>query len=149
MLAAALGGMTVLGRANSAQAVLGIGFAGLAFYVAVFGAELPRLPRLALSDRIAAAARPLMTEPAILAGYHEPSAIFLLGTKTILSDAKGAADHLVAPPAALAVVPVEALALVRTTLHDGGRNLVQIGEFAGYNSSRGRPERLALITTGS
>ena len=147
MLGAGLYGMTLLGRSGTAQVVLGVGFAGLAFYITVFGAELPRLPRLALSDRIAAAAVPLMTEPAILAGYHEPSAIFLLGTKTILSDAKGAADHLLAHPAALAVVPVAALDLVRETLRGGGRNLVQIGEFAGYNYSRGRPERLALITT--
>ncbi len=147
-LGAALYGMTLLGRSGVPRAVTGVGFAGLAFYVTVFGVELPRLPRLALSDRIAARAVPLMTEPAILAGYHEPSAIFLLGTETILSDAKGAADHLAGHPAALAVVPVEALDLVRTALAAGGRNLVQIAEFGGYNYSRGRPERLALITTG-
>ncbi|MBX7197949.1 MAG: glycosyltransferase family 39 protein [Rhodospirillaceae bacterium] len=149
MLGAGLYGMTVLGRSGTAQAVLGVGIASFAFYVTVFGAELPRLPRLALSDRIAARAKPLMTEPVIIAGYHEPSAIFLLGTRTILSDAKGAADHLLAHPAALAVVPVAALDLVRETLAAGGRNLVRIEEFGGYNYSRGRPEHLALITTGS
>ena len=149
MLGSGLYGMTLLGRTGAAQAVLGTGAASLAFYVTMFGAELPRLPRLALSDRIAVHAIPRMTEPMVLAGYHEPSAIFLLGTKTILSDAKGAADHLVAHPAALAVVPVAALDLVRETLAAGGRNLVQIQEFGGYNYSRGQPERLALITTGS
>lgn len=147
MLGAGLYGMTGLGRASAAHGLLSVGAIGLAFYVTVFGVELPRLPRLALSDRIAARAVPLMTEPAILAGYHEPSAIFLLGTNTILSDAKGAADHLLAHPAALAVVPVASLDLVRATLAAGGRNLVQIEEFSGYNYSRGRPEHLALITT--
>ncbi len=149
MLGAGLFGMTLLGRIGTSRAIIGVGAVCLAFYVTVFGVELPRLPRLALSDQIASRAVPLMTEPVILAGYHEPSAIFLLGTQTILSDAKGAADHLVAHPRALAVVPAEALDLVRTTLTAGGRNLVQIAEFSGYNYSRGRSERLALITTGS
>ncbi len=147
MLGAGLYGAAGVERAGAARGLLSIGFASLAFYVTVFGVELPRLPRLALSDRIAARAAPLVTEPVILAGYHEPSAIFLLGTRTILSDAKGAADHLLAHPAALAVVPVESLGLVSETLQAGGRSLVRIEEFSGYNYSRGRPERLALITT--
>ena len=35
-------------------------------------------------------------QPVALVGYHEPSAVFLLGTQTVLTDAAGAADHLAA-----------------------------------------------------
>jgi 4-amino-4-deoxy-L-arabinose transferase-like glycosyltransferase len=147
-LAAGLYGIAGLGKARTLSGAMGVGLAGAAFAVVVFGAELPRLPRLAISDRIAARALPLMTDaPVALAGYHEPSAIFLLGTDTILTDAAGAAAHLLAHPAALAVVPVASLDLVRAALAAGGRDLVQIEQIDGYNYSRGRQERLALVST--
>ncbi len=64
---------------------------------------LPNLDRLAISPRIMAAVdaaglHPLRdgAPPAILSGYYEPSAIFLLGTQTVLADGRGAADKLMA-----------------------------------------------------
>ena len=40
--------------------------------------------------------------------FHEPSLVFLVGTKTILTDAAGAAAHLKADPACgMALVPAE------------------------------------------
>jgi 4-amino-4-deoxy-L-arabinose transferase-like glycosyltransferase len=146
-LAAGLYGIASLGKARTLPGAMGIGLAGAAFAVVVFGAELPRLSRLAISDRIAARAIPLMTDtPVALAGYHEPSAIFLLGTDTILTDAAGAAAHLIAHPAALAVVPAASLDLVRAALEASGRDLVQIERIDGYNYSRGRQERLVLVS---
>lgn len=154
MLAAGLYGMASLGKARTTTGAMWVGLAGAAFTAVVFGAELPRLPGLAISDRIAARAIPLMAAPLMagtpvaLAGYHEPSAIFLLGTDTILTDAAGAAAHLLAHPAALAVIPMSSIELVRAAVTASGRALVQIEQIDGYNYSRGQRERLALITTG-
>ena len=146
-LAAGLYGIAGLGKARALPGAMGVGLAGAAFMVAVFGAELPSLSRLAISDRIAARAIPLMSDtPVALAGYHEPSAIFLLGTGTILTDAAGAAAHLLAHPGALAVVPAASLDLVSAALAAGGRDLVQIERIDGYNYSRGRQERLVLVS---
>ena len=147
-LAAGLYGIAGLGRARSAAGVMWVGLAGAAFTVVVFGAALPRLSGLAISDRIAARAVPLMTgTPMALSGYHEPSAIFLLGTDTILTDPAGAAAHLLAHPAALAIIPMSSFELVRAAIEASGRELVQIERIDGYNYSRGQNERLALITT--
>jgi 4-amino-4-deoxy-L-arabinose transferase-like glycosyltransferase len=146
-LAAGLYGIAGLGKARTLPGAMAIGLTGAAFVVVVFGAELPRLSRLAISDRIAVRALPLMTDtPVALAGYHEPSAIFLLGTDTILTDAAGAAAHLIAHPAALAVVPAASLDLMRAALEASGRDLVQIERIDGYNYSRGRQERLVLVS---
>ncbi len=147
-LAAGLYGMASLGRARSVTGAMWTGVAGAAFMVVVFGAELPRLPGLAISDRIAARALPLMAgTPMALAGYHEPSAIFLLGTETILTDAAGAAAYVLAHPGALAVISMGSIELVRAAVTASGRELVQIEQIDGYNYSRGQTERLALITT--
>lgn len=146
-LAAGLYGIAGLGKARTLSGAMSIGLAGAAFMVVVTGAELPRLSRIAISDRIAASAIPLMTgAPVALAGYHEPSAIFLLGTDTILTDAAGATAHLIAHPTALAVVPAASLDLVRAALAASGRDLVQIERIEGYNYSRGRQERLVLVS---
>ena len=147
-LAAGLYGMAYLGKSRTVAGAMWIGVAGAAFMVVVFGAELPRLPGLAISDRIAARALPLTAgTPMALAGYHEPSAIFLLGTDTILTDAAGAAAYLLAHPGALAVISMSSIELVRAAVTASGRELVQIEQIDGYNYSRGQRERLALITT--
>ena len=147
-LAIGLYGIAGLGRAKALSAGTRLGLAGAAFAVVTFGMVLPHLSRLAISDHIAARAATRETNgvPMALAGYHEPSAIFLLGTKTILTDVAGAAAHLIAHPSALAVVPVANLDLVRAAVTGSGRTVVQIEQIDGYNYSRGRLERLALIS---
>ncbi|MHB1206952.1 MAG: ArnT family glycosyltransferase [Rhodospirillaceae bacterium] len=146
-LAAGLYGIAGLGKARTLSGAMTIGLAGAAFMVVVIGAELPRLSRLAISDRIAGRTTQLKTDaPVALAGYHEPSAIFLLGTGTILTDAAGATAYLIAHPAALAVVPAASLDVVRAALEASGRDLVQIERIDGYNYSRGRQERLVLVS---
>jgi hypothetical protein len=62
---------------------------------AVYGAVLPALTMLFPSmtmARIAQQAR--CPDPAASAGYQEPSLIFLAGTRTVLTDGRGAADYL-------------------------------------------------------
>ncbi len=72
---------------------------------------LPSLEQLKLSPNISAAldeldCHPLRdgAPPPALAGYYEPSAVFLIGTQTILTNGGAAAAHLAATPTACAVV---------------------------------------------
>lgn len=85
---------------QSARAAVGaVALSALAACVLLAGI-LPRLDRLALAPRLDAAVKAERLHPiddgapsAVLAGYYEPSAIFLLGTQTILTNGKGAADR--------------------------------------------------------
>ena len=84
-----------------------------------------------------------------LVGFHEPSAVFLLGTSTILTDAAGAAAHIAATRGALAVVPADMLDTVRAALIPEGRTVTQIEELSSFNYSKGDWLRLAVITAST
>ena len=77
----------------------------------LFQHALPRLDELAVTPRLAATldfldAHPRVdgAPPVALVGYHEPSAVFLLGTDTRLTDAEGAARWLRGGAARVAVI---------------------------------------------
>jgi len=70
--------------------------AALMLAVAVYGIVLPSLTPLFPSIEIARALRNVtcVGPKAAAAGYHEPSLVFLVGTRTLLTDGSGAADFL-------------------------------------------------------
>ncbi|TWI05155.1 glycosyltransferase family 39 protein [Bradyrhizobium daqingense] len=70
--------------------------AALMLAVVVYGIVLPSLTPLFPSIEIARALRNVtcVGPKAASAGYHEPSLVFLTGTKTLLTDGSGAADFL-------------------------------------------------------
>ncbi len=75
--------------------------------LAMYGSVFPALDRLWISPRIAAAVDAHETcpaQPVALAGYREPSAVFLLGTETRLVKGAEAALHLMEEPCRLAAV---------------------------------------------
>ena len=81
-------------------AFLAVGTSVLLGWV-LFQHALPRLDELAVTPRLAATldvldAHPRLdgAPPVALVGYHEPSAVFELGTETLLTDAADAADWL-------------------------------------------------------
>lgn len=83
---------------------------GLALAWTVLHSVLPKLERLEITPRLSAALaddglHPIRNgaPPVAIAGYYEPSAVFLLGTKTNLTDAPGALRHLVLTGGAVAV----------------------------------------------
>lgn len=79
-------------------ALAGMLGAGLFFYVGTFGLALPRLEAVWTSERLTKVAHALescLPGPVALAGYTEPSAVFLMGTKTMLR-AEGAGVETVA-----------------------------------------------------
>jgi len=86
---------SMLRAAVSAQFVL----------IAVFGAVLPLLRPLFPSAAVADAINPPCDRPLYAAaGYHEPSLVFLLGTATLLTDGRGAADFLLQGSCRFAIV---------------------------------------------
>ncbi|MDZ7629655.1 MAG: glycosyltransferase family 39 protein [Parvularculaceae bacterium] len=104
---------------------------------------LPTLTPLAVAPQVAAALdqadlHPLHdgAAPAALAGFYEPSAVFLLGTGTRLGDGAQAADTLLDDGGAAIVEARERTAFdARLTLRGGRAEL--IAEIKGFNYSKG------------
>ncbi len=112
-----------------------------AAYGLMFGGILPRIDQLWLGREIAAqfhAERPCETSVLASVEFHEPSLVFLAGTETVMTDAAGAANHLLADPAcAVAAVPDENADLFQQTLADAGATWVSGEAVFGINYSKG------------
>lgn len=122
-----------------------------AFAFALLQITPPFLERLDLSRSISAAldsagAHPLRdgAPPAALAGFSEPSAIFLLGTKTSLGDGAAAARHLKAYSGAAAVVESREQAAFLSATKNERIPVRRLGVIDGVNYSNGRTIRLNL-----
>jgi 4-amino-4-deoxy-L-arabinose transferase-like glycosyltransferase len=150
-LALALPGAVLLGGAGVAlwtwrlPAFLGRAGAGaLLCYAAMFAATLPSLGTGFIAPRLAAAAgahRCGATGPVALTGYREPSAVFLLGTDTLLTTGEGAAAALRDGAAALAFVDIRD----RAAFAAAGGPAEPLTVVAGFNYSNGRRVELALF----
>lgn len=97
-------------------------------------------PRLA--DTVHALSHPSDPPPA-LAGFIEPSAVFLLGTKTRLTNGVGAADAGIAQ-GGLAVVEEREEAAFLSRLSDRDATAQRVGEVGGLNYSNGRKVRIRI-----
>lgn len=101
----------------------------------------PRLAEALLQQRL----HPIAGEtpgPVALAGYSEPSAVFLLGTRTQLTDADGAADALAeGRPAVVEAAFEDAF---QAAAARRGLTPAAAGEVVGMNYSKGDPARLTL-----
>ncbi len=144
-LALAAAGLVLARPLQSRTIVVIGGLAGLFTMVTVADA-LPRMSQLFLSRRIAETVSSRVPHDAsiAIAAYHEPSAVFLLGTHTVLADLADIPAHL-SKPNTVAIVPVTDVEDVRSALAAEGRTLDQLDEIDGFNYSRGRWMRLALI----
>lgn len=142
-----LAGLLVLpgfARATATSAAAGLAAAGLLFSLALTTLVLPHLHLLAIAPRLKAVIDRPNAEVAI-AGFHEPSGIFLLGTHTVLTDAAGATAFMLSAADRYAVVPEESLEAVRGAVTSAGRSLSEAGEVVGFNYSRGRWEGLSVV----
>ncbi|OAN55307.1 glycosyl transferase [Paramagnetospirillum marisnigri] len=105
----------------------------------VFEGVLPQLDGMFVSRSAAqlVAERP-HRGAVVVAGYAEPSLVFLLGTDTKLTDAANAANHLLNGPAALVLVADrEEQAFFAKSAEIGVRPVV-VGVVKGLNYSRGK-----------
>lgn len=133
---------TLRGAASTALA------AGLA-YTLLLAFVVPSMERIWLTPRIAAtfqATRPCPQSVLASVGYHEPSLVFMTGTRTRLTDTEGAARHLLADPkCAVALLPeVETGRLAELTTA-AGPALVLLAEIEGINYSKGDTLKLKLF----
>ena len=83
--------------------------AALILFASSYAYQLPRLRTIWLGPRKVAEAvarvRPCALTTVASTPYTEPSLVFLLGTRTVLTDTRGATEHLLRDPAcALALV---------------------------------------------
>lgn len=117
-------------------------------YGLLFGVIAPSLKPIWLSPAIEAAVRanrPCDTTVLAAAEYHEPSLVFLVGTKTVLTDVDGVAKHLLADPAcALALAPIGDEQKLNGLLAGQGKSANRVALIDGLNFSSGDKLSLGL-----
>jgi 4-amino-4-deoxy-L-arabinose transferase-like glycosyltransferase len=132
-------------RKAATAALLGILTAVIAYPVLTLGVA-PMLPPLWVSPRAAALiakdGRP-NDPPVILAGYVEPSLVFLLGTDTRLENGLGAAD-LAARQGGLVMIEDHERQNFQTVLAARHADAAMVDSLTGYDYSRGRAVHLTL-----
>jgi hypothetical protein len=115
-------------------------------YGSVFGGLMGSLDQLWVSQRVAAQIDKIAPlDGVVAAGYHEPSLVFLTGTKTNLTDGAGAAAFLAAHDG-VAVVAQAAQAQFEQTLAAEGMDekVIRVATIDGFNYSRGKPVSIGL-----
>ncbi|WP_369413596.1 ArnT family glycosyltransferase [Caldovatus aquaticus] len=135
------------GRAGLAAAVL-----VAPLYAVVLEGTAPRLEAVWIAPRVAAALRALpggapAAEDFGIVGFHEPSLVFAVGTRTrLLRDGAAAARFLAEDGARRRVVAVADRdeAAFREAAAALGLGLAELGSLAGLNPSRGRRLTLTL-----
>jgi 4-amino-4-deoxy-L-arabinose transferase-like glycosyltransferase len=122
--------------------MIAIGGAVLTF-AGVFQLVLPSLDRMWVSQHIADKL-PAGT-PIAAAGYHEPSLVFLMGTKTLLTDGIGAAQFLATTENGVAVVEdAKAEPDFRAGLAENHTVARIVGRIDGIDYTHARPIKLTL-----
>jgi 4-amino-4-deoxy-L-arabinose transferase-like glycosyltransferase len=129
-------------RGDARQVWAGIAGAAISVGLALGGVG-PMLDPLWVSRSLAQViASSPHAAPVALAGYSEPSSVFLLGTRTILGDGRRAATALLSGEASVAAVSADQESAFRATV--GGAPVASVGSVEGFNYSRGRPVRLSI-----
>jgi 4-amino-4-deoxy-L-arabinose transferase-like glycosyltransferase len=151
LLAAASGAAALLyWKGRSYEGALISALAGFLLAFVLLTAILPRLERLEISPRISEALaeenlHPLKNgaAPVAVAGYYEPSIVFLLGTPTRLTDAEGAANHLAEHRGAV-VVEGRLDEAFRKSVATRNLSVASLAAIEGLNYSNGREARLTI-----
>ncbi len=109
---------------------------------------LPEINSIWLSRSVSDAATALGGKQVKLcsAGYYEPSLVFLVGTRTLLTSGNGAADFLDKNPGALALVDCGQEGQFLAKARSLGLHPRQVGAFSGINYSKGRRTLLRLYS---
>ncbi|HET9149081.1 MAG TPA: glycosyltransferase family 39 protein [Alphaproteobacteria bacterium] len=136
--------------AARAKPTAALGFAtvlAIPFYGLLFAGVAPRLDPIWVSRSASALVTKYAGEddfPIAAAGYSEPSLVFYLGTATVLTDGKGAADALAAGDAGMALVESREAEAFRAEASKRGVAVQPLGAIHGLDYSRGRPTTLTL-----
>lgn len=154
LFAGVAGGLLLL-RRQAARALVWALPAGVLAHAALTALLIPGLKPLMISGRTAdvlAAARLLPAQgvvpgPVAVAGYAEPSLVFLVGTDTGLGDARDAAEALASGRAA--VVESRELDAFRQAVARAGLRPREVGRVAGLNYSNGDETELTIYAPAS
>ncbi len=134
----------------------GIAAAALGAFFAwtMLTAILPNLSTLAISPRVSTALEdagrhPLKdgAGPVALAGYHEPSAVFLLGTQTQLVDGAAAGRALAAGSVSAAIIDQPNEAAFQSAFPATAPQPVRLTVIEGLNYSNGRRVSLTIYVS--
>jgi 4-amino-4-deoxy-L-arabinose transferase-like glycosyltransferase len=125
--------------------------AGALLALSLLGGVLPSLTPLAVAPRLSAAldgaglhALRDGAAPTALAGFSEPSAVFLLGTKTRLGGGDAAADALIDSGGA-AIVESRERAAFDARVTERRAKAETVAEIAGFNYSKGDAVTLTIF----
>ena len=109
----------------------------------IFGRILPGATRLDLAGQLA---RQIKSDASVaLVGYHEPSAVFRLGTATLLTDVNGAVDHIRSSANTVAAIESTQVPDAERIAAANGGKLVRIGRASGYNYAKGQAAELTIV----
>ena len=123
--------------------------AALLLYASIYGGLFPRMEALALSPRMAEAVRlhaPCADPVVASVGYHEPSAVFEIGTDLRLVGTDAAAALLAGDGCAVAFVPTERLDAVRAA---AGGEVRELTRLTGWQLNGGEWRTVGLVTGGT
>ena len=144
------GGALLLWRERTLAALLTAGAAAVAAHGVLIGALAPSVQPLWLSSRLAQALvraglsprQGVVAGPVTVAGYEEPSLVFLLGADTVLGTADDAADAVA--DGRPAIVEARQAAAFQTALKARLRTSMPAGSVAGLDYSNNRRDILTL-----
>ena len=147
--ALALAGATLLGLSRGKTLPwLALGAAVL-IWASGFALILPRIDTLWLSRSAAALVndQDRVLRPVVVAGYAEPSIVFLLGTATKLANGPEAAVILSKLPQTLVLVGNREDGAFRAALKKDGISVDSLGQVSGFDYSNGHAVTLTLYET--
>ena len=123
-----------------------VALCGILASVLIFGVTMPRLQRLWVAERAAHAVQSISAPkaPTLVVGYHEPSLVFLLGTRTRFVDAGEAAAALQAGPSTAAIVASSGAPEFVRAARARGVDVQQISTIDGIDPVHGRPIELGV-----
>jgi 4-amino-4-deoxy-L-arabinose transferase-like glycosyltransferase len=126
-------------------AILGVMLTALAAWPALLQRVAPALDQLWVSRAVKLEVDTLAIKgPAASAGFSEPSIVFLLGTKTLLTDGTGAASFLAEHRDGVAIIEAKQSQAFESQAALLGLNPKPVGDVHGLNYSHGKPANLTL-----
>lgn len=140
-------------RGRAARGALGAACLSAVFAWIVLAGVLPRAEPLDVSRRLSTTLDRLDLHPirdgaapVAIAGYNEPSAVFLLGTQTALTTPAAAADRLLSRAAGAAIIEAAQQAAFLAALN--GAAAEPLATIDGVNYSNGRNVSLTIYALG-
>jgi 4-amino-4-deoxy-L-arabinose transferase-like glycosyltransferase len=141
-------GLFALSIVNTNRIVLMLSTTGFFFGVVLAAGIVPNLDRLAVSQQLADVSAPYRDQDTTMAiaGYHEPSAVFLLGTNTWLTSWDGATGLLLSSQVDLMAIPAKNVAAAESEFAKWNMQMNKLAEIEGRNYAKGEDLRLVLVS---